>query len=88
MTDPAVTKIWKQILEAFEDKLQYSFLEQARAVVDIKIEGDELTLLVTTDEAERFFNGEVNRQRLIILSRPFFPLEKVVAKRVDAEPLR
>ncbi len=88
MTSDKASQIWKDLLGAFEEKLQYSILEQAKSVVDVGLEGSELVLMVATNEAFDFFNAQVNEQRIIIFSRPITHLEKITAVKVDAEPLR
>ena len=88
MTSDKAAKIWKELLSILEEKLQYSILEQAKSVVDVSLDGSDLTLMVATDEAHDFFNSQVNEQRLIILSRPVVQLEKITAEKVNAEPLR
>lgn len=87
MTSDSAARTWKQILECFEEKLQYSFVEHAKYVVDINFEGNELSLLVTSDEAVDFFTAEINQQRMIIFSRPIIHLDKVSARKVDADPI-
>ena len=87
MTNQVSAKAWEQILLLLEDKLQMGLLEQTRAVVDVNLEGAELTLFVASDESFDYFSSEVNQQRLIIMSRPVISLEKIRVKRRDAHPI-
>ncbi|MFN8389300.1 MAG: hypothetical protein U0136_03315 [Bdellovibrionota bacterium] len=87
MTDRRAHDIWQKILNAQEEKLQYGFLDQAKSVVDIKMDGNELTLFVASDEALRFFTSEVNQQRLFIVSRPIATIEKFRVVKIDSSPL-
>ena len=87
MTDSRAHEVWKQILSILDEKLQYGLLEQAKSVVDIRLEGEELTLIVSGDEAERFFSAEVNQQRLIIQSRPKISLGKIRVERSHSSPI-
>ena len=87
MTDKHAIEVWEAILKILDEKLQYGFLEQAKAVVDIHVDGGELKLTVATDEAEEFFNSEVNQQRLMITSRPVIAIEVIIVEKTDAEPL-
>ena len=77
MTQQAAEKVWSSILEILDEKLQYGLLEQARAVSEVRIEGDELILTVSTPEAREFFTAHVNQQRLLIMARPICALTKV-----------
>lgn len=88
MTDPKSTDLWRRIVEVFDEKLQYGFLDKVSSVVEVKVEGSEIHISVSSNEAFEFFRSEVNQQRLIILSRSIVSLDKVVVHRVDAEPLR
>ena len=88
MTKERATEIWDKILHVLDEKLQYSFREQARSVILAEIEGSELYLTVTSAEARDFFNSSVNQHRLSLLVRPVITLEKVVATLVEGEPLR
>ena len=87
MTDIRANEIWTRVLAVLDEKLQYGPLEQARNVVDVKTEGDELILFVATAEAERFFSAEVNQQRLIIQSRPAVSLSKISVVRTESSPI-
>ena len=87
MTDSRAHEAWQQILSILDEKLQYGLLEQARSVVDVRLEGSELTLVVASEEAERFFSAEVNQQRLIIQSRPKISLSAVKVERANSSPL-
>lgn len=87
MTNQVSAKAWEKILLLLEDKLQMGLLEQTRAVVDVNLEGAELTLFVASDESFDYFSSEVNQQRLIIMSRPVISLEKIRVKRRDAHPI-
>lgn len=78
---------WKKIVDLVEDKLQMGLLEQIRCVVDIKLEGPELTLYVATDDAFEFFSSPVNQQRLIIISGNVISLEKVHVEKTEANPI-
>lgn len=80
--------IWDQILQVLDEKLQYGFLEQASSVLDVRLEGEELHLTVSTPEALEFFNSELNEQRLILLVRSFLRLSRVRAKLSEGSPLR
>lgn len=88
MTANQAHEIWSGILKILDEKLQYGLLKQVDSVVDVKIDGDELSLCVSDDEAFDFFQAEVNQQRLIILARPVIFLETIKVIKVDAEPLR
>ena len=88
MTETHAKEIWQQIVKILEEKLQFGFLEQEKSVVNVEFDGAELTLTVASDEAFDFFNAEINQQRLIIVSRPVISLDKVLVKKVDAEPLQ
>ncbi len=87
MTNQVSAKAWEKILLLLEDKLQMGLLEQTRAVVDVNLEGAELTLFVASDESFDYFSSEVNQQRLIIMSRPVISLERIRVKRRDAHPI-
>ena len=69
--------VWERILALLDEKLQYGLLEQAKAVTEVSLEGEELALTVSTREAFEFFSAHINQQRLIILSRQEISLEKV-----------
>ena len=88
MTDSKSTEVWRRIVEIFDEKLQYGFLDKVGAVVQVKVEGSEIHIFVSSEDAYEFFNSEVNQQRLIIFSRTVISLDKVVVHRVNAEPLR
>lgn len=87
MTDSRAHDIWKQILAILDEKLQYAMLEQAKNVVDVRLEGSELTLVVSGEEARQFFSAEVNQQRLTIVSRPVISLSKVTVATSDSSPI-
>ena len=87
MTDIRANEIWTRVLAVLDEKLQYALLEQARSVVDVRMEGDELILYVANAEAERFFSAEVNQQRLIIQSRPAVSLSRISVVRTDSSPI-
>ena len=78
---------WTSIKAILEEQLQYGFLEQAKAVVDVSFTGGEFVLTVTTEEAAEFFSADVNQQRLMIVSRPVTSIESIVVKKVEAEPI-
>ena len=88
MTDRRAHDVWQKILAVLEEKLQYGFLEQAKAVVDVKCEGTELTLFVSNEDAFRFFSAEINQQRLFIVSRPIAPIDKFQIVKTDSSPLQ
>ena len=88
MEPQSAQRTWNQILEILDEKLQYGLLEQARAVVDVKITGGELTLFVGNSESKEFFQAEVNQHRLMIMSRSVFNIEKITVQMVEAETLR
>lgn len=75
--DEASIKVWNQIVNLLDEKLQYALLEQMKAVKVVKLGAGELNLVVTTTEAYDFFSAHINQQRLIILSRPVAAIEKV-----------
>lgn len=79
---------WDKIIALLEDKLQFGFLEQVRAVADVSFDGSEVTLFVSTDEAMEFFRADVNQQRLSIVSRPVVRIERVEVRRLEAEAIR
>lgn len=87
MGDDRAHEIWKQILQILDEKLQYGFLEQAKSVVDVRMEGDEFTLCVSSDEAVRFFQAEVNQQRLFIVSRPIASIQRFIVEKNESSPL-
>ena len=87
MTDQHAHDVWKKILAALEEKLQYGFLDQAKSVVDVRMDGPEFTLYVSGVEAERFFSSEVNQQRLFIVSRGIVAVEKFHVIKTDSSPL-
>jgi hypothetical protein len=78
---------WAQILATLEDKLQFGFLEQARAVADVRFNGGEVTLLVSSEEALEFFRADVNQQRLMIVSRPVIRINSIIVEKIEAEPI-
>ena len=73
--------IWESILSEMDEKMQFGLLEQARNVIDIQIDGEELVLLVESDAAAAFFEIPGNQTRLLIMARPIVQLEKIVIKR-------
>lgn len=77
MTKHSAKDLWAQILEVLDEKLQYGLLEQARAVSNVRLEGSELILQVADPEAAEFFNAHINQQRLVIMTRPIYPIDKV-----------
>lgn len=84
MADNAAHEVWKKILVVLDEKMQFAFLEQARSVVDVRLNGPELTLVLGSDESYRFFSSEVNQQRLIIVSRGIHPLQTFRIEKVEA----
>ena len=86
MSDQRAHEIWKQICHVLDEKLQYGFLEQAKSVVDVKLEGDEFTLFVSGDDALRFFSAEVNQQRLLIVSRPIASIQRFHVQKNESSP--
>jgi hypothetical protein len=76
-TDP---ELWKRVLELLEEKLQMGLLQQARAVKEARVEGNDLILTTSTPEAREFFSAHVNQQRLIILARPIASFERVIVE--------
>jgi len=87
MSDSESRELWRGIIKALEEKLQFGFLEQERSVVDVRFDGGELTLVVSDKDAADFFNAEVNQQRLMIVSRSIVSIEKIVVEMVEASPL-
>lgn len=69
MKDTRAHEIWNKILEVLDEKLQYAFLNQARSVKDVRFEGSELVLVVSSPESVAFLNADLNQQRLMIISR-------------------
>lgn len=69
MKDTRAHEIWNKILEVLDEKLQYAFLNQARSVRDVRFEGSELVLVVSSPESVAFLNSDLNQQRLMIISR-------------------
>ena len=69
MKDTRAHEIWNKILEVLDEKLQYAFLNQARSVKDVRFEGSELVLVVSSPESVAFLNSDLNQQRLMIISR-------------------
>ena len=69
MKDTRAQEIWNKILEVLDEKLQYAFLNQARSVRDVRFEGSELVLVVSSPESVAFLNSDLNQQRLMIISR-------------------
>ncbi|OVE79860.1 hypothetical protein BVY02_02105 [bacterium J17] len=88
MTNPRSQEVWQRIVSILDDQLQYGFLEQAKSVVDVQLEGSELKLCVSSDEALEFFAADVNQQRLLIISRPVVSLDKISVELVEAEPIK
>lgn len=88
MTASKSAQIWEQIVAVLDEKLQYGLLEQAKSVVRVVVEGEEMRLHVGSAEAFDFFNSHINQQRLMIISRPVIYLEKIVVIKAEAEPLR
>ena len=87
MTDTESAKIWRQIVEILDEKLQYGFLNQEKSVVDISINGNELTLYVCNDEAFDFFQSEINQQRLMIMSRGIRNFNSIIVAKVEADSI-
>ena len=52
-----------------DEKLQYAFLNQARSVRDVRFEGSELVLVVSSPDSVTFLSSDLNQQRLMIISR-------------------
>ena len=69
MKDTRAHEIWAKILEVLDEKLQYAFLNQARSVQDVRFEGSELVLTVSSQESVNFLSADLNQQRLMIISR-------------------
>lgn len=86
--DTRTQEVWESILKILDEKLQYGYLKQVESVVDVKLDSGELTLFVSNNEALEFFLAPVNRDRLIIMSRPIITLETVKVERVLADPLQ
>lgn len=82
------SEVWTRILVLMEEKMQFGFLEQAKAVLKIELEGAHAKLSVCTDEAEEFFTAETNQQRLMIVCRSVVSIESIEVIRIDAEPLK
>lgn len=72
--------IWNLILAEIDEKMQFGLLEQARAVLDIQIDGEELVLFSDSEECQQFFSQRGNQQRLLIMARPIVDLERVSVK--------
>ena len=71
-------ELWEKIIEALEDTLQFGFLEEARYVSAIRVEGNALVVSIppTSAEAERAFHflaKPENSQRILILAKRIFP---------------
>ena len=88
MTNPRSQEVWQRIVSILDEQLQYGFLEQAKSVVDVRLEGSELQLSVSSTEALEFFAADINQQRLLIISRPVVSLDKISVELVEAEPIR
>ncbi len=73
--------VWAAILAEIDEKMQFGLLQQARTVLDIQIDGEELVLLVDSDEPEQFFSQSTNQQRLLIMARAVIDLRHVTVKR-------
>ena len=87
MSDPKSNEIWRRIVDVFDEKLQYGFIDKVHSVVQVKIEDSEIHIFVNSDDAVEFFNSEINQQRLIIFSRGIVPLDKVVIHKCEAEAI-
>lgn len=83
MSQKPVDTIWQEIVAVLEHKLQFGFLEQAKSISKVELNGGELTLHVNSDEAFDYFSAEVNQQRLIIQGRPVIQLQSVSVIRTD-----
>lgn len=88
MTSQNESSVWARILALMEEKMQFGFLEQARAVLKVEFEGTHATLTVCTEEAAEFFSAQINQQRLMIVSRPVANIQSISIERVEAEPLK
>lgn len=77
MQDQIAFDAWQKILSVLDEKMQFGFLEKAKDVSDVKIEGSEFFIFVNSKEALEFFKAELNQQRLFIVSRPFVSLQKI-----------
>ena len=85
MTDQIASQAWQKILSVLDEKMQFGFLEKAKDVTDVRIEGSELFIFVSSKEAQEFFKAELNQQRLFIVSRPFVSLQKINVELVESE---
>lgn len=89
MADLRARQLWDQIREGLEEKLQYGLLDQAKRVSSVRLEGSELILSTSDDEAFEFFSAQINQQRLVIASRGLFALSAVRIERIaELEPER
>ena len=86
MGNTLAAELLDRLSQVLEEQLQCGFLDQLRSVVKARVEGTELKLWVATSEADEFFSAHVNQQRVIILSRPVAPIEKITVIRVEASP--
>ncbi len=85
MDDQRALEIWSKVLEVLDEKLQYGFLEQAKCVLNVAFDGSVFTLYVSGEEALRFFNAEVNQQRLFIVSRPIASITRIAIEKAETE---
>ena len=87
MSDPLAREVWEKLLAEFEDKMQFAFLDLAREVIEVRLEDEALTLLVSDAETEQFFNNSDNQQRIFIASRslrlPFHRIKVLRGTRPD-----
>lgn len=84
MKDQSAFETWQKILNVLDEKMQFGFLEKAKNVVDVRIEGTDFFIFVSTKEALEFFKSEINQQRLFIVSRPFVSLQKINVTMIDS----
>ena len=73
--------IWKEVTAILDEQLQYGFLQQAKAVVKVALKDGDFIITVNSDEALQFFKADVNKQRLMILSRSVFPIESIIVEK-------
>ncbi len=83
MKDQIAFATWEKILAVLDEKMQFGFLEKAKGIVDVKIEGTELFISVNNKDALEFFKADLNQQRLFIVSRPFVSLQKINVSLVE-----
>lgn len=88
MFDLRAQELWDQILVVLDEKMQYALLTEAKNIVNVALEGNDLLLTACTEDGAEFFNSEVNGQRLILQVRSVINLDSVKARYVEASPLK